>query len=346
MRSPPAAARRFPRRWYPPVSAAIVARCPDCAKGLKLKPSAAGKRVKCPACGAAVDVPGGAANPGGDAKAAGRPKRKPAPAAPRSGNSGELFTGLNLGELGHDGGAQTALPGRVRKGGSTAEIPVAAAPGGKKPDKPPTPLPVVLGAIGGSLLLLAAVGGTAVYLLLNNQPAEPPGDLVRYEHPEPRTFSLDVPSNWAVEAGGGTGGRPAFAKIEGPGAEVDVRNSPRGSAVGDIGAAAEQGGPVGEELPEELTAIFGQHKMTRDQVAGDFSSYEETGGENFDARGGEGRRSVFTASGSFGGAITGLRGTVRVGNETYNVVMRCAPRDFPTLRPVFEKMLDSMGRGG
>ena len=80
----------------------------------------------------------------------------------------------------------------------------------------------------------------------------------------------------------------------------------RGSAIGDMGAAG-QGDSfvVGAEVPEELTAIYGQHEVVKQQVADDYSDYQETGGHNFDPRGGEGRMSTFTASGSFGGGITG-----------------------------------------
>ena len=182
-------------------------------------------------------------------------------------------------------------------------------------------------------------------MLAGSAPAEPPGKLVSYKHPERSAFALDVPDNWTTGSeGGGQGGRPAFATFEGPGGEVQVRQSLGGSAIGDAANAGGNQLAPGEELPEELTAIYAQHEAVKGQIESNFSNYQEIGGENFDARGGPGRRSTFTASGTLGGAITGLRGTVRVGNETYTVLMQCAPRDFPTMKPVFEQMLESMGR--
>ena len=74
--------------------AAIVAQCPECGKGLKLKPTAAGKRVKCPDCGAAVKVPAGSGGPAPAAGKAGAKRKAKAPAAPAAhGNSGEIFAG-------------------------------------------------------------------------------------------------------------------------------------------------------------------------------------------------------------------------------------------------------------
>ncbi len=333
----------------------ILARCPDCAKGLKLKPSAAGKTVKCPACGAGVRVPEGE-GPAGDgpaggksaSRSGGKARRKrpasPPPAPARSGNSGELFTGLDLADYGHKSGSQKALPDRVNKGPLTDEIRIPGGDAPKKKEEPPAPLPVVLGIVGGSVLLLALAGGGVFLALSGSKPAEPPGELARFEHPQPRTFAIDVPSNWeVVKADGGTGGRPAFATIEGPGAEVQIRQSLSGSAIGDIAGAggAAQLAPGGE-TSEELTPIYTQHEMVKSQSESNFSDYQEVGGENFNND--AGRRSTFTASGSFGGKVTGLRGTVRVGNETYTVLMQCDPRDLPVMKPVFEKMLDSMGR--
>ena len=326
----------------------ILARCPDCAKGLKLKPSAAGKTVKCPACGAGVPVPAGDRAPDGAPDGAPRKptntkRKRAAPPEPTgSGNSGELFTGLNLG--GHGGGSKKALPGRIQKGPLTDEMPIADAGGKKKKEEPPTPMPVVLGVIGGSLLLLAAVGGGAFYFLANNQPIAAPTEFERYEHPEQRKFSLDVPVGWERTDGGGTGGTPAFASFEGPGGEVQIRQSLSGSAIGDMGAAADANLAPGEELPEELTPIYRQHEATKGQIESNFSDYSETGGENFDARGADGRRSTFTASGAFGGTLTGYRGTLRIGNETYTVVTQSSPRDFAVMGPVYEQMLKSMGR--
>ncbi|NNJ24805.1 hypothetical protein [Alienimonas chondri] len=336
------------------MSAAIVTRCPDCAKAIKLKPSFAGRKVKCPGCGGPVQVPAeaDAADPrpakASPAKTKAKRKRPTSPADEPggSGNSGELFAGLDLGKYGHESGSQKALPARVNKGPLTDEHPIPAERGPKKEEKPPTPMPVVLGIIGGSLLVLMLAAGGALWALAGAQPAEPPGPLVRFEHPEPRQFSIDVPDNWeTTKVGGGVGGRPSFATFEGPGGEVQVRRSPSGSLFGDIAGAGDTQLAPGEEMPEELTPIFTQHDATKSQVESNFSNYSETGGENFDPRAGKdnGRRSVFTASGTLGGQITGLRGTVRVGNETFTVVMQCSPRDFPTLRPVYEKMLDSMG---
>lgn len=158
--------------------AAIVARCPECAKGLKLKPSAAGKTVKCPACGAAVPVPaaegadeavdetGGASQPARAKTAKAKRRRSAAPAADPtgSGNSGELFASLDLAKYGHDSGRQKALPGRAYKGPSTSEMPVFEGKG----DAPPTPLPMVLGIVGGSLLLVALAAGGAFFLLMDS----------------------------------------------------------------------------------------------------------------------------------------------------------------------------------
>ena len=113
--------------------------------------------------------------------------------------------------------------------------------------------------------------------------------------------------------------------------------------MGDIaGAGGGDSYVVGEEVPEEESAIFKQHAFTKDQTAADYQTYTETAGENFDPKRGEGRVSEFTAAGTFGGQTRGLRATVRLGNETYNVVARTSANNFPVMNGVFREMLESL----
>ena len=292
--------------------AALAVRCPECEKGLKLKPSAAGKRVKCPDCGAAVKVPAGGAAP---AKAK---------AGVKAGGGGDFFSALPKAK------APAALPGRVGAGGpSTSEMPVYDG-GPKKKAKEPTSPVVIAASLGGGLLVLLAAAGGLGYLLYASRPIEAPTEFAAFEHPAPRAFALDVPAGWETKTGGGQGGTPAWATFSGPGGEFDVRASRRGSAMGDI-ANAGGGGDfvVGQDLPEEETAIFKQHAFTKDQTAADYQTYTETSGENFDPQRGEGRVSEFTGTGTFGGTTRGLRATVRLGTETYNVVAKTSQKTLP-----------------
>ena len=306
--------------------AAIAVRCPECEKPLKLKGSAAGKRVKCPACGGAVTVPGGsekaAAKRGGDTADNIRAALPPAPKKP------------------------TGLPARVRGGPSTSEIPIPLEEGRKKPKKEPHSPIVVAASIGGGVLVLLLAAGGLGWLIFSSKPIEPPSEMVEFRHDQPRTFRLEIPGGWTTNSGGGKSGTPAFATFEGPGGTFDIRQSRRGSAMGDIGnavAGVGPGGEVGAAIPDELNPIVGQHEFTKSQTADDYQTYTETDGENFEiAGGGDGRVSEFTASGTFGGSTQGLRATVRIGNETYNVVAKTSPNNFPVMRPVFRKMLESL----
>lgn len=304
--------------------AALAVRCPECNKGLKLPAAAAGKRVKCPGCGAGVKVPGG----GGST-----PKTK----AAKDGGDGGFLAALPKAK------SPTALPGRVGGGGpSTSEMPVFED-GPKRKQKEPTSPVVIAASLGGGLLVLLLAAGGLGYLLYASKPIEPPAEMTDFEHPAPQAFSLTVPADWEAKSGGGSGGTPAFATFEGAGGSFDIRVSRRGSAMGDIaGAGGGDSYVIGEEVPEEESAIFKQHAFTKDQTAADYQTYTETDGENFDPRHGEGRVSEFTATGTFGGTTRGLRATVRLGNETYNVVARTSKRDFPIMNGVFREMLESL----
>ena len=311
--------------------AALAVRCPECEKGLKLPAAAAGKAVKCPGCGAKVKVPGAA---GGS---------KPKMPAKKGAGGGDDGTGEFLAAL-PKAKAPKALPGRVGAGGgpgSSQEVPAYDEAVPKRKAKEPTSPVVVAASLGGGLLVLLAAAGGLGYLLYASKPVEPPAELVDFEHPAPRSFALKVPADWAEKSGGGQSGTPAFATFEGPGGEFDIRASRRGSAMGDIANAG--GGDsfvVGEKLPEEESAIFKQHEFTKDQTAADYQTYTETGGENFNDD--RGRLSEFTASGTFGGQTRGLRATVRLGTETYNVVAKTSPRDFPVMKATFREMLESL----
>jgi hypothetical protein len=152
------------------------------------------------------------------------------------------------------------------------------------------------------------------------------------------SFKCQRPADWETK-GGGRGFHKASFK-SGP-ASIVLLAKVDGSLLGDIAG----GRMAGDDVPEELTAEAQVHELYLRQAEEDFGNYEEKDAEVIKTDLGNGRISEFTASGAFGEKVRGFRATVLAHNECITVIAKCPEKHWDNLKPAFEKVINSLGRG-
>jgi len=151
-------------------------------------------------------------------------------------------------------------------------------------------------------------------------------------------FKCEFPKNWDAKGGGGTGGKPGWARSESGSALISIRDSLAGSAVGDISGASNpsDGGPP------DLAPVARVHDFQLTRIAEDFTDYREQAPDVIDTEFGDARRSEFTAKGTWGRSIRGYRATLLNSVRQVNVICQCPEGDFEALRPAFERVINSV----
>jgi hypothetical protein len=162
-------------------------------------------------------------------------------------------------------------------------------------------------------------------------PAQPVTAWEKYSTEE-KEFGFDYPAGWDAMSYGIRGKRHAEVK-GGGGALITVKESMEGSVVGDIFKAADRGKPV----EEDRTPVAKWHEMRRPK---DSSSYREEPAVTVNTRFGPARRSAYTE-----GSKRGYRATVLMSRTALDVFCECRASDWETLRPAFERVIESLGRG-
>jgi hypothetical protein len=185
---------------------------------------------------------------------------------------------------------------------------------------------------------LAAIGVAALALTVwviargtaGPSPARPVTDWDKFRTEE-NEFSFDYPADWTARGYGIRGRREAA--VTGGSASITVKENLAGSLVGDIARAAARGQPVGEEH----TPVAQVHELRRPK---DSRTYREEPAVTVMTRFGEARRSAYTD-----GSKRGYRATVLMHKTALDVFCECRASDWETLRPAFERVIESLGRG-
>lgn len=125
---------------------AIMFSCPECERDLKLKEELAGRKIKCPGCGASILVPT-VEEEEEDGIAAGPPMKRPK-------SEDRVAAG----------------PARKKRPSAAVEEDEDDEAPRKKKKKPKSNLPLILGAIGAGAFLLLLCGGIVAFLVLNRKP--------------------------------------------------------------------------------------------------------------------------------------------------------------------------------
>lgn len=114
--------------------------------------------------------------------------------------------------------------------------------------------------------------------------------------------------------------------------------------VGDIAKSHNQ--MMGaDQPPDELAPAMIVHEMEKDGFAEKMTDYQEGPATLLRPKLGEAAKAEFTASSSFGSPLHGYRATILTNNYRYRVVCECAESDWKTLKPAFDRVIDSFAKG-
>jgi hypothetical protein len=296
----------------------------ECGKTLQAPDKAAGRKVRCKACGAAVEVPGGD-EPTFDVDEDEFSDLPPPPSRVKA----------------------SKLPAAVGKKGTgkpkKAATAAAAAAGDSGVPKWLIPaaffVAFCVGGVGGFFgirALLNAGGGTVVAKAV-------PDNFLPHQC-EDGHFSFDYPEGWEVASGGGTGGVPPWGTFTKGDVSFDMRGDSKGAPIADMATA---GGQMdNEELPE-LSPVARVHAIQYDiKYRFVFDNMEEQPGGFYETPFGRGWLAEFTATeGAFGSSkIHGYRLTLLGGMHQFNVICKCPEKLWETYKPVFERAMKSIKR--
>jgi DNA-directed RNA polymerase subunit RPC12/RpoP len=199
---------------------------------------------------------------------------------------------------------------------------------------------IAVGAIG-----LCTIAGGAVLLLSATgvgQKFKAPEKYVDFA-PAGLQLSCSVPKGWDQSYGGGSAGVPIHARFTFGKISIDIRESISGGALGQAGMAMQQ--QANGQAAQGATAI-GLHEFHGQRIKEDFKSFHEENLQPIKTAGySEACMSDFTADqGFFGGGKTkGCRATVVSTLHQFDVICKCPVGMFEEVRPVFEKIIMSLG---
>lgn len=155
------------------------------------------------------------------------------------------------------------------------------------------------------------------------------------------SFDVEYPEGWTAE-GGGKG--HYWAKFTQGSVTIRVGTDVSGSLLNDIASAG--GATMGEEeIPEELEPIALVHQQGLEAVQIDRPKYTEQAPVTVNAPMGEGRRSEFADTTSFGGKLAGYRATFLSNDRRITVSCECKAGNLEVLRPAFERVILSVAPG-
>lgn len=342
-------------------------RC-SCGKVLKAKAEYAGRILKCPKCEAKIRVPapsGTSAAKPAPTKNSKRPagtttskKKRSRPAPPPEEEEYEELeeyteddaydSDYEADDYGsYDDYEAPALPKRKKKSNSKKpkKEDKAAASSGDSAVSPKVLYPllglsalvviVVISLIGRSIMNASQANAVAMAV---------PEKFSKWQH-EHGGLASEYPDGWELKSGGGTSGIPPWVSFENEVQEVRIaiRGSTSGTAISDIvSGGGVLPGELGENIPDELDPIAGVHRYQYEKISADYDEYEESEPQKIDSRFGEGRISDFTGTKLFSSSY-GVRATLVSTRYQYNVICRCPQDRLDEYRPIFKRIIQSIG---
>lgn len=332
---------------------AIAVQCGSCRKRFSAKEELAGRKVKCPQCGAVLTIPKPrpepetarqitdlldeyemAAHPAGEthtsnAGTAGDPGIAPDTASQCSSCGASLAAGAVIClECGYD-----------RRTGKRREV-----AGPKEPEGRAYPW-LQISAIGGICVVLL-VTGFIVYTLFQPKTAvgvgssgiaETPKEFVKVEFGE-KDYLCDCPKGWEASSGGGREGVPPWTKFEKGGASIQIRDSMSGTPGGKLQRSLHMGTAIerGEAPVDEV------HEHRKQFAADAMRNYQESAPQKLDHLLGDALISEFTAKPMLSGAIRGYRATVLHEFHQFNILCQCTESEWEILKPAFMHVISSL----
>jgi hypothetical protein len=155
------------------------------------------------------------------------------------------------------------------------------------------------------------------------------------------SFQIQYPAEWTADSGDRSG--YAWAKFTSGSAEIMVDANVAGSLIGDIAKTGIL--PIGiAGNAADRTPVAAAHENERE-------SFEETANvteqkpTTLHTGLGDARKSEFTGKKTFGGSIHGYRVTCLSPNKRISVVCQCSESEWETLKPAFDKIIQSATLG-
>ncbi len=151
------------------------------------------------------------------------------------------------------------------------------------------------------------------------------------------SFSCDQPGGWSLHETGATNGNLATAAFQSGPARVRVISDATGSLMGDIQNSGNANLPPAQQVPP----VQKLHTMDETQLAASLPGYDEGDAQAIPSASGEARVSEWTAAGN----LRGYRVTMLGREREFTVICFCPERDWPVLRPAFQRIIGSVKPG-
>jgi hypothetical protein len=184
------------------------------------------------------------------------------------------------------------------------------------------------------------LAGVALMLFGCGSPAVVPKNYTMYKAPD-GAFRIDYPSEW-TSTGGGKGGH-AWAKFTSGNAEIKVSASLVGSLKADIANIGNNPRMEGQS-EEDTKPVAIVHEDEREDFEEENGLKEEkpiyVPTKVIDAR-----KAEFTGSSTFGGSFRGYRVTALTSDLRIRIICRCPSGEWESLKPAFDKIIESLGPG-
>jgi hypothetical protein len=188
----------------------------------------------------------------------------------------------------------------------------------------------VLAATFGAILAIAGCTGKAVV----------PTSYDKYNAKD-GSFQIQYPAGW--ESDGGDRSGYAWAKFTSGGAVISVDANVAGSLLGDIAKTRGHGliTPDQEEARSPVAAVHEHEKQGFEEEEGVTEQEPAIVKTGFP----DARKSEFSGSKTFGGAIRGYRVTALGTDKRIRVVCECPESEWEALKPAFDKAIESVAMG-
>lgn len=187
----------------------------------------------------------------------------------------------------------------------------------------------LIGSCGAALLFAGCSG-----------PVAAPTSFTKYSAKD-QSFAIDYPDNWKAVGGGQSGFYSA--RFTSGSASIKVTADTVGSLFGTI--MDPNNTSSGEEVPEELKAIYQVHEMGKEKMAEEFSNFQESPPTPVQTVFGDSRLAEFTGGGGFGGKMHGYRLTALGVDRRITIVCCCREPDWETLKPAFRQAIATLSFG-
>lgn len=316
--------------------------CGECGFKSQVKDELQGKKIKCPKC-QAVGTAGEL------------PKTKAKAKAKAGGGSDDPFD--NLMNMDLDALEEEDLGAVGERGYRDPDEKPKKKKDKKAQDKPAQG--VSSGAMAGVVIcLIAAVGivGFGAYVvlpkMLGGEKVEPPTEFERIHHLNGE-FYVEVPTNWEREESANKPDVPEWLKVSQGSAVIEIRFDDSGTFVANAAGSggnvtdlsqtmAGAGGRTMTTNPSDPAPIRSLHDATGEAYAKAYRNFEDGNTTPYEMKYGDARIATCTFTEGINTKMKAMRISVYNGTKAWKILCRAREADFDSLKPAFEKVVQSM----